>query len=127
MESKPNYKQQLKNARAEALRLLADRDYLTGFLKSVYAKLNNATFVKNSKPEIIANENAKKDDAESKIKAIDENLSILNKVESDKVKFSMVVDYEADYKITGESVNADGNIIFNVEIGEPAVVGVQNK
>ncbi|TAG54821.1 MAG: valine--tRNA ligase [Cytophagales bacterium] len=42
-------------------------DYLLGFLKSVDAKLSNEKFVANAKPEILANEQKKKADAEAKL------------------------------------------------------------
>jgi valyl-tRNA synthetase len=40
-------------------------------------KLNNEKFVANAKPEILASENKKKADAETKIKAIKEQLAAL--------------------------------------------------
>jgi valyl-tRNA synthetase len=51
--------------------------YLEGFLKSVIAKLSNERFVQNAKPEIIANEENKKSDAEAKIKILKESLTTL--------------------------------------------------
>ena len=62
---------------AEKERLNADLVYLQGFLKSVDAKLSNERFVQNAKPEIIQNERNKKEDAESKIRIIEESLSVL--------------------------------------------------
>ena len=62
---------------AEKIRLTKELNYLEGFLKSVDAKLNNERFVQNAKPEIIANERNKKEDAESKIKIIAESLAVL--------------------------------------------------
>ncbi|WP_316849540.1 valine--tRNA ligase [Pedobacter agri] len=62
---------------AERIRLNADLVYLQGFLKSVDAKLSNERFVQNAKPEIIANERNKKEDAEAKIKIIEESLTML--------------------------------------------------
>jgi valyl-tRNA synthetase len=64
---------------AEKIRLTKELSYLEGFLKSVDAKLNNERFVQNAKPEIIANERNKKEDAESKIKIIAESLAVLEK------------------------------------------------
>ena len=52
-------------------------DYLKGFLISVEKKLSNERFVQNAKPEIVDNERKKKDDAEAKIKALEESLSLL--------------------------------------------------
>ncbi|HTK18237.1 MAG TPA: valine--tRNA ligase [Mucilaginibacter sp.] len=62
---------------AEKERLLKEKEYLLGFLKSVDAKLNNERFMSNAKPEIIENELKKKADAEAKLKIIDENLDSL--------------------------------------------------
>lgn len=63
---------------AERDRLLKELDYNKGFLKSVQAKLANQRFVANAKPEVIANENKKQEDALLKIKAIEEQLASLN-------------------------------------------------
>jgi valyl-tRNA synthetase len=59
---------------AERARLIADLEYLQGFLKSVNAKLQNERFVQNAKPEIVDIELKKKADAETKIKIINETL-----------------------------------------------------
>jgi valyl-tRNA synthetase len=53
-------------------------EYLQGFLESVTKKLSNERFVQNAKPEIIQNEMNKKADAEAKIKALTEQLSVKN-------------------------------------------------
>ncbi|WP_017259142.1 valine--tRNA ligase [Pedobacter arcticus] len=52
-------------------------EYLHGFLKSVNGKLANERFVQNAKPEIVANEQNKKADAEAKIKILEESLVAL--------------------------------------------------
>lgn len=65
------------DAAAETERLLKERDYLQGFLKSVSAKLSNERFVNNAKPEIVDNERKKQADAEAKLKALEESLSAL--------------------------------------------------
>jgi valyl-tRNA synthetase len=52
-------------------------EYNKGFLESVQKKLANERFVQNAKPEILANENKKKEDAEAKIRAIEEQLGAL--------------------------------------------------
>lgn len=49
-------------------------EYLTGFLKSVEAKLSNERFVSNAKPEVVDNEKKKKADAEQKLAIIKERL-----------------------------------------------------
>jgi valyl-tRNA synthetase len=59
---------------AETERLEKERDYLSGFLKSVNAKLNNERFMANAKPEIIDNELKKKADAEARLKIVEDNL-----------------------------------------------------
>jgi valyl-tRNA synthetase len=62
---------------AEKESLKKEIDYLQGFLKSVNAKLSNERFVQNAKPEVVANEQNKKDDAEAKIKILEESLAAL--------------------------------------------------
>ena len=57
--------------------LQKELDYFKGFLLSVEKKLSNEKFVQNAKPEVIALERKKKEDAESKIKAIEESLVLL--------------------------------------------------
>jgi len=64
-----------KGAQKEALQ--KDLDYLKGFLVSVDKKLGNEKFVANAKPEVIANEQKKKDDALAKIKTIEESLALI--------------------------------------------------
>jgi valyl-tRNA synthetase len=59
---------------AEREKLLKEKEYLEGFLKSVDAKLNNERFIQNAKPEIIENERKKKADAEAKLKIINDRL-----------------------------------------------------
>lgn len=51
--------------------------YQKGFLESVRKKLNNERFMENAKPEIIANEQKKEQDALSKIKSLEESLRLL--------------------------------------------------
>jgi len=62
---------------AETERLQKEKEYLTGFLKSVDAKLSNERFMNNAKPEIIEIELKKKADAEAKLKILDEGLAAL--------------------------------------------------
>ncbi|MBV8252504.1 MAG: valine--tRNA ligase [Chitinophaga sp.] len=54
-----------------------DLVYLQGFLASVEKKLANERFVQNAKPEVVDVERKKKEDAEAKIKAIEESLKSL--------------------------------------------------
>jgi valyl-tRNA synthetase len=54
---------------------------LESFLKSVQAKLGNEKFVTNAKPEIVEIECKKQADAESKIKALQENINALSKIQ----------------------------------------------
>jgi len=51
--------------------------YLEGFLNSVEKKLGNERFMQNAKPDVIALEQKKKSDAETKIRIIRESLSRL--------------------------------------------------
>jgi valyl-tRNA synthetase len=57
--------------------LMKELEYLRGFLESVNKKLGNDRFVQNAKPEIVDLEKRKKEDAEAKIKIIEESLSTL--------------------------------------------------
>lgn len=65
------------DAEAEKERIQKEIEYLQGFLKSVNAKLSNERFVQNAKPEIVANEQNKKADAEAKIQILEESLKAL--------------------------------------------------
>ncbi|MEP6713733.1 MAG: valine--tRNA ligase, partial [Ferruginibacter sp.] len=51
--------------------------HLKGFLLSVEKKLSNEKFVANAKPEVLALEQKKKEDALTKIKVIEESLAVL--------------------------------------------------
>ncbi len=51
--------------------------HLKGFLLSIEKKLGNEKFMANAKPEVVALEQKKKSDAETKIKVIEESLAIL--------------------------------------------------
>lgn len=55
---------------AETERIKKEIEYNEGFLRTVMAKLGNEKFVANAKPEVVAIEQKKKEDAESKIKAL---------------------------------------------------------
>jgi valyl-tRNA synthetase len=63
----------------ELARIQKEIEYTKGFLKSVMAKLGNDKFVANAKPEVVAVETKKKQDAEAKIKALEEQLISLSK------------------------------------------------
>lgn len=54
--------------------------YLKGFLEVVNKKLTNERFVQNAKPEVVQFEQKKKEDAEAKIKVLEESLSALENV-----------------------------------------------
>ncbi|MEZ5015851.1 MAG: valine--tRNA ligase [Flavipsychrobacter sp.] len=58
-------------------KLQKELDYLKGFMMSVEKKLSNERFVQNAKPEVVEIERSKKADAEAKMKAIEESLSLL--------------------------------------------------
>jgi len=55
--------------------LLKELEYQKGFLNTINKKLDNKKFVENAKPEVIALERKKKEDAEEKIKVLEESLS----------------------------------------------------
>jgi valyl-tRNA synthetase len=61
----------------EKVRLQKEMEYTQGFLKSVMAKLGNERFVSNAKADVVASEQKKKEDAEARIKAIEEALASL--------------------------------------------------
>jgi len=58
--------------------LQKDLEYYQGFLISVDKKLSNERFVQNAKPEIVENERKKRADAEEKIRAIQQTLSLIS-------------------------------------------------
>jgi valyl-tRNA synthetase len=58
--------------------LIKELEYLKGFLISVDKKLGNEKFVASAPPQVIANENQKKADAQSKIKSLEESLAQLS-------------------------------------------------
>jgi len=62
---------------AECARLVKDKEYYTGFLRSVNSKLSNEKFVSNARPEIVEGELKKKADAEAKLRVIEDNLAAL--------------------------------------------------
>ncbi|MES1160103.1 MAG: hypothetical protein ABUM51_05050, partial [Bacteroidota bacterium] len=59
------------------IELTSELERLKGFLQSVNKKLENERFVQNAKPEVINSERKKKEDAELKIKAIEESLATM--------------------------------------------------
>ena len=52
-------------------------NYLKGFLMSVEKKLSNERFVQNARPEVVAHERKKQQDALAKIKTLEESLNSL--------------------------------------------------
>ena len=54
--------------------LLKELEYYQGFLAAVDKKLSNERFVQNAKPEVVELERRKKEDAEQKMKIIQESL-----------------------------------------------------
>jgi len=58
-------------------KLEKDLKYLKGFLIAVDKKLSNDKFVQNAKPEVIELERKKKQDAQTKIKVIEQTISSL--------------------------------------------------
>jgi valyl-tRNA synthetase len=63
---------------SQRINLEKDLQHLKGFLDSVNKKLSNERFVSNAKPEVVDLEKKKKEDAEAKIRAIEESLANLN-------------------------------------------------
>ena len=61
----------------ELKKLTADLEYYEGFLNSVMKKLSNERFVSSAPEAVVANERAKKSDAEAKIAAIKEQMAAL--------------------------------------------------
>jgi valyl-tRNA synthetase len=55
--------------------LLKELAYQKGFLESVNMKLDNERFVQNAKPEVVDLERKKKEDAEAKIKVLEESIA----------------------------------------------------
>ncbi len=62
---------------AEMKKLTDELTYLEGFLTSVMKKLSNERFVQSAPEKVVANERAKKADAEAKIAAIKERMEAL--------------------------------------------------
>ncbi|MBP3290532.1 MAG: class I tRNA ligase family protein, partial [Alistipes sp.] len=62
---------------AEIKKLTDELTYLEGFLASVMKKLSNERFVSSAPEKVVANEKAKKADAEAKIAAIKERMEAL--------------------------------------------------
>ena len=63
----------------EKERITQELEYTRGFLASVEKKLKNERFVNNAPDKVVAMEQQKKADAESKIKALEESLMTLQK------------------------------------------------
>lgn len=66
------------NKEDEIARLTKELEYNKGFLQSVQKKLANEKFVANAKAEVLEVERKKESDALSKIKTIEEQLSVLS-------------------------------------------------
>jgi valyl-tRNA synthetase len=62
---------------AEAKKAEEELTYLRGFLSSVDKKLSNERFVAGAPAQVLENERKKKADAEAKIKALEERLTVL--------------------------------------------------
>ena len=63
----------------ELKKLKADLTYMEGFLASVLKKLSNERFVQNAPAKVVETERAKQNDAEAKIKALQERIAQLSK------------------------------------------------
>lgn len=62
---------------AEKEKIVKEIDYTKGFLKGVDKKLSNERFVAGAPEQVIANERKKKEDAEAKLKTLEESLASL--------------------------------------------------
>ena len=69
----------LHNNEEELQKLQKELEYNKGFLDSVMVKLNNKRFVENAPPAVLQKEQQKKEDTLTKIRAIEENISMLMK------------------------------------------------
>jgi valyl-tRNA synthetase len=56
-------------------KLIKERDYLMGFLRSVEAKLSNKRFVEGAPADVVERERVKQKDAQAKIDAIERDLN----------------------------------------------------
>jgi valyl-tRNA synthetase len=65
------------NIQEEIDKLLAEKTYLEGFLKSVRAKLSNEKFVSGAPESVVANERQKEADALAKLETLEKGLSAL--------------------------------------------------
>ena len=65
------------DAGEEIRKLEEELDYTRGFLQSVMKKLNNRKFVQNAPEDVVAAEKKKKQDAEKKIKTLEERIKSL--------------------------------------------------
>jgi valyl-tRNA synthetase len=65
----------LVDVEEELKKLNAELAYTRGFLHSVMKKLNNERFVSNAPEAVVATEQAKKADAEAKIKVLEEQIA----------------------------------------------------
>ena len=64
---------------AEIEKLQSELEYTRGFLKTVMKKLSNERFVNNAPEAVVAREQQKKEDAESRIKVLEEQIAALKK------------------------------------------------
>lgn len=65
------------NIQEEIDKLLAEKNYLEGFLKSVRAKLSNEKFVSGAPESVVVNERQKEADALAKLETLEKGLSAL--------------------------------------------------
>jgi valyl-tRNA synthetase len=72
LEDKVDYHQEIKA-------LTEELEYTRGFLKSVLIKLKNENFVKNAPDAVIEKERKKKEDAENKIRLLQERIEGMRK------------------------------------------------
>jgi valyl-tRNA synthetase len=68
----------LVDVEEELKKLKEELEYNKGFLKSVLKKLSNDRFVQNAPEQVVKIEKQKRDDAESKIKVLEERIASIN-------------------------------------------------
>lgn len=68
----------LVDVEEELKKLKEELEYNKGFLKSVMKKLSNDRFVQNAPEQVVKIEKQKRDDAESKIKVLEERIASIN-------------------------------------------------
>ena len=67
------------NPEEELKELKKELTYQTGFMKQVMSKLNNERFVQNAPPQVVEMEQKKREDAQNKIRVLEERIAGIKK------------------------------------------------